>query len=54
MTIKEIRTTHGLTQQSLSDLTGIHKRTIENWESGTRTPPEWLPKLIECYIAHNK
>lgn len=54
MTIKDIRTSHNLTQQQMSDITGIPKRSIENWESGSRKPPEWLPKLIECYLNNNK
>lgn len=53
MTIKEIRTACDLTQQALSDLTGIPKRTIENWESGSRNPPEWLPKMIACYLDND-
>lgn len=53
MTIKEIRTSYQLTQQALSDLAGIPKRTIENWESGSRNPPEWLPKMIACYLEHS-
>ena len=50
MEIKSIRTAHGLTQQAMSDITGIPKRTIENWEAGSRTPPAWLPKMISAYL----
>lgn len=50
MKIKEIRTAHGLTQQAMSDITGIPKRTIENWEAGSRTPPAWLPKMISAFL----
>lgn len=46
MTIKEARLNVGLTQQSMSDLLGIPKRTIENWETGSRKCPEWTEKLI--------
>lgn len=51
LTIKSIRAAHGLTQQALSDVTGIPKRTIESWEGGQRKPPEWLPKMIEVYLS---
>jgi len=54
MTIKEIRTDHGLTQQALADLTGIPKRSIENWEAGSRKPPEYIPKLIEAFLKLKK
>lgn len=46
MTIKEARKSAGLTQQALSDLLGIPKRTIENWEGGKRNCPEWCERLI--------
>lgn len=46
MTIKEARHIVGLTQRQLSDLLEIPLRTIENWESGVRTPPPYVEKLI--------
>ena len=46
MTIKEARQAAGLTQQQMADLTGIPKRTIENWDSGKSNPPEWAERLI--------
>lgn len=49
-TIKEIRKNAGLTQKQLSELTGIPKRTIENWEIGSRTPPDWVLVLLEYYV----
>lgn len=36
----------GLTQQELSELLEIPKRTIEDWEGGRRNPPEWVKKLV--------
>lgn len=44
--IKEARTAAGLTQQELSDWLGIPKRTLENWEQGSRKPSPWLEVLI--------
>lgn len=43
---KSARHETGLSQARLSDITGIPKRTIESWESGTNTPPEWNQRLI--------
>ena len=51
MEIRAIRATYSLTQQQLSDLTGIPRRTIEDWEAGRRKPPEWLPKMIAAYLS---
>lgn len=46
MTIKEARIAAHLTQQQMSDLFEIPKRTIEDWERGIRTPPAYVEKLI--------
>ncbi len=46
MTIKEARKAAGLTQQGMSDLLGIPKRTLENWESERSLPPEWVEHLV--------
>lgn len=44
--IRDARKAAGLTQQQMSDLLGIPKRTIESWEAGVRVPPEWAEKLV--------
>lgn len=46
MTIKEARTACGLTQRQMSGLFEIPLRTIESWESESRTPPPYVEKLI--------
>ncbi len=43
---KKARINAGLTQQQMSDMFKIPKRTIENWESGQRTPPEYVKILV--------
>lgn len=48
--IKEARAEYNITQEELSDLTTIPKRTIENWESGTRKPSKWVEKLVDSYL----
>ena len=45
-TIKEARLNAGLTQQRMSEVFEIPKRTIENWEAGTRKPPAYVEKLV--------
>ena len=50
VTVKDIRTAAGLSQASFAAITGIPKRTIENWEEGSRNPPEYLPKMIDAYL----
>ena len=50
--IAYIRYTAGLTQQAMSDLLHIPKRTIENWEAGSRTPPDWTIELIEYRLKN--
>lgn len=46
MTIREARLNAGLTQQRMSEVFEIPKRTIENWEAGKRTPPAYVEKLV--------
>lgn len=46
MTINEIRKAAGLTQSSMSKLLNIPLRTIENWDTGKRTPPDYVVELI--------
>lgn len=51
MEIKRIRAEYQLTQKQLSELTGIPRRTIEDWETGKRNPPDWLPKMLAAYLS---
>lgn len=44
--IKIARHNAGISQQQMSNLFDIPKRTIENWESGSRSCPEWTEDLI--------
>lgn len=44
--LQQLRHNLGLTQEELSHYLGIPKRTIENYESGERTPPDWVFDLI--------
>ena len=42
----------GLSQQALSEALGVPKRTIENWEGGVNSPPEWVEKLLLERLKH--
>ncbi|HIU79208.1 MAG TPA: helix-turn-helix domain-containing protein [Candidatus Avilachnospira avicola] len=44
--IRSARMEAGLTQAELAEWLGIPKRTIENWEQGSRKPSPWLEKLL--------
>lgn len=46
--IKELREMTGLSQTKFGEyLYGIPLRSIQNWESGARSCPDYLVKLIE-------
>ncbi len=53
MEIKELRILSGLSQQAFSDKYKIPKRSIENWESGKRTPPEYVISLLERAVKED-
>lgn len=46
ITIPKARKEAGLTLTKMSKLTGIPLRTIQSWESGERSCPDWTQKLI--------
>ena len=54
-TIKELRAETGLSQTEFGKrLGGIPLRTIQNWESGVRTPPEWVLELINYRVENDE
>ena len=50
--IRQLRSKYGLTQRALSDITGIPKRTIEEWEAGRRNPPKWVYNLLTSRLSY--
>lgn len=46
MTIKEARAIANITQAQAAELLQIPKRTLEDWESGKRKPPEYVEKMV--------
>lgn len=51
--IYSLRSLSGLSQKAFSDKYGIPKRTIEDWESGKRTPPEYVVKLLKRVVKED-
>ena len=52
--IKRLREENGLSRKEFSIHTGIPVRTVEDWEAGRRTPPDYIPKLISYQIKYEK
>ena len=44
--IRAIRAQTGLSQQAFAARYEIPKRTLENWESGSRVPPPYVIRLL--------
>lgn len=53
MTIKELRTITGLSQVDFGKKYHIPRRTIENWESGSRKPSETILYLLERAVKED-
>lgn len=47
---KTLRKAYNLTQAEMSEATGVPMRTLQGWENGTRTPPEYMLNLIETKL----
>lgn len=47
MTIKEMRTLTGLSQSKFAAYFEITVGTLQHWEIGFRTPPPYVPKMME-------
>lgn len=46
MTVKDLRTAAGLTQQALAARFGIPLRTVEDWDAGRRNPPPYVLRMM--------
>ncbi|MDE6750232.1 MAG: transcriptional regulator [Lachnospiraceae bacterium] len=42
----------GENRKEFSHHTRIPVRTLEDWEAGRRTPPEYIPRLIEYQMKY--
>lgn len=52
--ITELRESVGENRKEFSLHTGIPVRTLEDWEAGRRTPPEYIPRLIAYQLEYEK
>lgn len=52
--IRELREQTGLTRKDFAEHMGIPLRTVEDWEAGRRTPPEYIPRLMEYQIKYEE
>lgn len=53
MKINEIRTLTGLSRVRFAERYGIPLRTVEDWESGRSTPPEYIVPLLERAVRED-
>ena len=44
--LRAARAAAELSQQALADLTTIPRRTIQDWEGGRMTPPEYVQRFV--------
>ena len=44
--IKAARNAAGLSQRKMSELLGIPRRTIEDWDAGKCQPSTWVKQLL--------
>ena len=52
--IRELRESIGLARKEFSEHIGIPVRTLEDWEAGRRTPPEYIPRLISYQLKYEE
>lgn len=50
--IKNLREEAGFNRKDFSRHTGIPLRTLEDWEAGRRTPPEYIPRLLAYQLKY--
>ena len=43
-----------MSRKEFSKHTGIPVRTLEDWEAARRTPPEYIPRLIEYQLKYEE
>lgn len=52
--IRDLRENTGMSRKEFSEHTGIPVRTLEDWEAGRRTPPEYIPGLIAYQLKYEE
>ena len=49
----ELRKMTGLSQRKFGDKYNIPWRTIQEWEYGTRVPPDYVYELLKFKVEHD-
>ena len=52
--IRDLIESTGMSRKEFSEHTGIPVRTLEDWEAGRRTPPEYIPRLIAYQLKYEE
>ena len=52
--IKKLREETGLNRKQFALYYEIPLRTVEDWEAGRRTPPEYVPRLMEYRLKYER
>ena len=52
--IRRLREQTGMNRKEFSEYTQIPVRTLEDWEAGRRTPPEYIPRLLAYQIKFDE
>lgn len=53
MTVKEIRNSVGLSQGKFAAALNIPVRTLQKWETGERSCPDYVVELIAFRVQHD-
>lgn len=54
MTIREMREAAGMKKKEFAEFFNISPRTVENWEYGRTTPPNYLLELMEYKLIKER
>ena len=52
--IRKLREQTGMSRKEFAEHLGIPLRTIEDWEAGRRTPPDYIPRLISYQLKYEE
>ena len=52
--IRALRESICMSRKEFSEHIGIPVRTLEDWEAGRRTPPEYIPRLISYQLKYEE
>jgi len=52
--IRALRERTGMNRKEFSEYTKIPLRTLEDWEAGRRTPPEYIPRLLAYQVKFDE